>query len=65
METVNNARLTDEQAVKGSIEVGKLADFVMLGSDIMTVPAKEIESMKALATYIGGKQVYRDPGFNP
>ena len=40
-------------------------DFVVLGSDIMTVPAKEIESMKALATYIGGKQVYRDPGFNP
>lgn len=65
METVNNARLTDEQAVKGSIEVGKLADFVVLGGDIMTVPFKEIESMKALATYIGGKQVYRDPGFNP
>ena len=65
METVNNARLTDEQAVEGSIEVGKLADFVVLGADYMTIAPKAAENLKALATYVGGNLVYRDPSFNP
>jgi predicted amidohydrolase YtcJ len=59
--TINNAKLTDEQAIKGSIETGKLADFVVLSSDYMTIPTAEVENLKALATYVGGKQVYKDP----
>ena len=63
MMTVNNARLTGEEAVKGSIETGKLADFAVLSADYLTVPAKQIESLKAVATYIGGKLVYQDVSF--
>lgn len=59
--TVNYARLTDEADIKGSIEAGKLADFVILSADYMTIPAAEVEDLKALATYVDGKQVYRDP----
>lgn len=59
--TINYARLIGEDSRKGSIEKGKFADFAVLSADFLTVPAKEIPQMKALATYIGGKQVYRDP----
>ena len=64
IETVNNAYLTFDEARKGSIEPGKLADFVVLPEDIMTVPAKNIESMQVLMTVVGGKVVYRQDGFD-
>ncbi len=63
MMTINNARLTGEEAVKGSIEAAKLADFAVLSADYLSVPAKQIESLKAVATYIGGKLVYQDVSF--
>jgi predicted amidohydrolase YtcJ len=64
MMTINNARLTGEDAVKGSIEVSKLADFAVLSADYMTVPPKQIESLKALATWVGGRLVYEDAAFS-
>ena len=60
MFTSNYAKLINEDADKGSIEKGKLADFVVLSGDFMTVPIKQIEDMKALATYVEGRPVYRD-----
>jgi predicted amidohydrolase YtcJ len=59
--TINNAKLTFEENIKGSIEVGKLADLVMLSADILTIPEKQIESLKPLATMVGGRFVYSDP----
>ena len=59
--TVNNAYLTFEEKTKGSIEPGKLADFVVLAEDILTVPEKQIERMKVLMTVVGGKPVFGDP----
>lgn len=47
-----------EEDEKGSIEVGKMADFVILDKDIMTIPLEEIPEMKAYKTFIAGKQVY-------
>jgi predicted amidohydrolase YtcJ len=61
--TINNARLTFEEAAKGSIEPGKLADFAVLAEDIMTVPAKRIEQMKVLTTVVGGKTVFNSTVF--
>ena len=58
---MGNAYLTFEEKRKGSIETGKLADLVVLSEDILTCPEKQIESMKALMTLVGGKVVYRDP----
>jgi predicted amidohydrolase YtcJ len=65
IETINNAFLTFEEKIKGSIEPGKLADLVMLPEDIMTIPAKNIESLGVLMTMVGGKIVYQREGFRP
>ncbi|MGB4072743.1 amidohydrolase [Pseudomonas sp.] len=63
MMTINNATLTDEAAIKGSIEPGKLADFVVLSADYMTIPTTQVRDLKAVATYVGGRQVYQDTTF--
>ena len=45
--------------VMGSIEVGKYADFVVLGEDILTVPAERIIDIPIDMTIVGGKIVHR------
>ncbi len=47
-----------DEETKGSIEKGKVADFVMLGQDIMTCPESEIPHVKILGTWVGGEKVY-------
>jgi predicted amidohydrolase YtcJ len=47
-----------EEKDKGSIEVGKLADFTVLTRDIMKVPEKEILETRNEMTVIGGEIVY-------
>ena len=47
-----------EENEKGSISVGKYADFVILDRDIMKVEENEIPNTKAVATYLGGEKVY-------
>ncbi len=44
--------------VVGSLEVGKFADFVILSSDIMTIPARSILETTVVATYLGGELIY-------
>ncbi|MEP3211212.1 MAG: amidohydrolase [Maribacter sp.] len=44
-----------EEHEKGSIEVGKFADFTIYDKDLMTIPAKEIPTVMAEQTYIGGE----------
>ncbi|MBD0260392.1 MAG: amidohydrolase family protein, partial [Cytophagales bacterium] len=51
-----------EEKEKGSIESGKLADFVVLDADIMKAPAAALRSVKVLQTFIGGKEVYNRHG---
>ncbi len=45
----------------GSIEVGKLADFVIIPVDYMTIPAEDIWKIEPVATIINGEEVYRRP----
>jgi predicted amidohydrolase YtcJ len=47
-----------EEDEKGSIEIGKFADFTVLEKDIMTIPEDEIPSVKVSATFINGEMVY-------
>jgi len=47
-----------EENEKGSIEVGKFADFTILDKDIMKVDEKELPNTKVLATFINGEKVY-------
>ena len=61
VETINNAYLTFEEKVKGSIEPGKLADLVVLPEDILTCVEKHIEAMRVSMTMVGGTPVYRRP----
>jgi predicted amidohydrolase YtcJ len=62
--TNNNAFATWEEKVKGSIEPGKLADFLVLSGDFMTIPEDEILKLHPLATYVGGRKVYEAPEAN-
>ncbi|MES2792053.1 MAG: amidohydrolase [Planctomycetota bacterium] len=56
--TTNNAYLTFEEKEKGSLEPGKLADFVVLKNDILTCPIDEVKNITVDQTYLGGKLVY-------
>ena len=60
--TINNAYLTFEERLKGSIEPGKVADLVVLPEDILTCPAKHIEQMRVTMTMVGGRVVYESAG---
>jgi predicted amidohydrolase YtcJ len=57
--TIEGAYAAFEEDRKGSLEPGKMADFVMLSGDIMTMPAAEIPSTRVTMTVAGGKIVYQ------
>jgi len=56
--TVEAAYAEFEEQAKGSIEPGKLADFIVISQDIKNLPAKEILAIQVLKTFVGGKLVY-------
>lgn len=43
---------------KGTLEVGKYCDFVVLSDNILDVDVQHIKDIKVLATYVGGQLVY-------
>ena len=47
-----------EELEKGSIEVGKYADFVILNQNIMKVEGKEIPKTKVISTFLNGEKVF-------
>jgi hypothetical protein len=48
-----------EEKIKGSIEKGKLADFTVFSTDIMTVTESELLQTEVVMTIIGGRVVYK------
>lgn len=56
--TTGAAYCSFEEEIKGSIEPGKLADFVVLSEDPTEVPADDIHEIDVEATYLGGEAVY-------
>lgn len=58
MYTINNAYASFEEDIKGSIEVGKLADLVVLSADILTCPDSIIREIKPVLTLVNGRIVY-------
>jgi predicted amidohydrolase YtcJ len=56
--TIHGAYASSEEGVKGSISVGKLADFVMLEKDPHDVDPSAIKDIKVVRTVVGGNTVH-------
>lgn len=56
--TMNNAHLMFLEKEVGSLEKGKLADFIVLDRDLLTCPVDDIKDATCLQTYLAGKLVY-------
>jgi len=57
--TLNGAYASREEAIKGSIATGKLADFVVLADDLHTVPEEKIKDIQIVRTVVGGTTMYQ------
>jgi predicted amidohydrolase YtcJ len=58
MHTINGAFASFEEASKGSLEPGKLADLVVLGDDIARVPVNDLRHLPVAMTVVGGEVAY-------
>lgn len=56
--TLGSAYAEFQETEKGSLTIGKLADFVILSDDIFTIPANRISQTKVLTTVLNGAIVY-------
>jgi predicted amidohydrolase YtcJ len=57
--TMNSAYELHQDELTGSLEVGKLADLIVLDRNVLEIPAEEIAQVKVLQTVVGGLVVYR------
>jgi hypothetical protein len=57
--TVSAAYAAFEEKEKGSLQIGKLADFVLLSEDVLAVRPEAIEKIQVDATVVGGRVVYQ------
>jgi predicted amidohydrolase YtcJ len=57
--TLNGAYVGFEEKEKGSLEVGKLADFIVVDRNVLSVPSDELKDVQVLETYVGGEQIQR------
>jgi predicted amidohydrolase YtcJ len=56
--TRNPAYIGFEEKEKGSLETGKLADFIVIDRDILVVPSEQLKDVQVLQTWVGGELVY-------
>jgi len=59
--TLAGAYVTREESIKGSIEVGKLADLAVLSHDPLTVAEDALKDIVAEMTFVDGRLVYERP----
>jgi predicted amidohydrolase YtcJ len=58
MYTINNAYLLFKEKQVGSLEVGKLADFIVLDTDLLTCPAQKIAESRVEQTWLAGRKIF-------
>lgn len=61
--TKGSAWVSKEEAVKGSLEKGMFADFILLSDDYFSVPESKIKDLSAVLTVVGGNVVFGDKEF--
>lgn len=61
MFTEGGAFAAFEEDKKGTLECGKLADFVVLSEDLFAVPSREVKDVEVLMTVVGGEVAYEKP----
>ncbi len=61
--TLNSSYELHQDLATGSLEVGKLADLIVLDRNVLKVPAEEIAGTQVLQTVVGGRVVYQAAGF--
>jgi predicted amidohydrolase YtcJ len=59
--TLNGAYVGFEEKDKGSLEAGKLADFIVIDRDIFRVDPEQLKDVKVLTTYVSGRPVFEAP----
>ncbi|MDQ8005455.1 MAG: amidohydrolase [Pedobacter sp.] len=62
--TIWGAKANFEEKEKGSLEVGKFADFVIMENDLMNANAEQILQNKVIKTYVNGEKVYDKPAIS-
>jgi predicted amidohydrolase YtcJ len=58
MMTANSPWFSWEEGTKGSLEVGRAADFAVLSADYFSVPVEQIRRIESVLTVVGGRVVY-------
>jgi predicted amidohydrolase YtcJ len=61
--TIDGAYATFDEHIHGSLTPGKLADFVILSKNLLTMEPSEILKTEVLLTVMGGTETYRNPKF--
>jgi hypothetical protein len=61
--TMNSSYELHQELSTGSLEVGKLADLIVLDRNFFDIPAEQIADIKVLQTVVGGREVYRSDRF--
>lgn len=56
--TRNGAYAGFEENEKGTLEPGKVADFVVVDRDLLSIPTDQLKDVRVLATYVGGEKIY-------
>ncbi|HNP97238.1 MAG TPA: amidohydrolase [Cyclobacteriaceae bacterium] len=57
--TTNAAYASFDENIKGSLEAGKLADFVIISDDLTKIAPEKIREAKIIETFVGGKSVFK------
>jgi predicted amidohydrolase YtcJ len=63
--TYRSAEFLYAETKIGSLEVGKLADFVVTDKPYLSGPDREIRDNKTILTVLAGERRYQDPDYNP
>ncbi|MEN2398691.1 amidohydrolase [Flavobacterium sp. MC2016-06] len=61
--TKGSAWVSKEEAVKGTLEKGMFADFILLSDDYFSVPESKIKDLSSVLTVVGGNIVFGDKEF--